>query len=93
VVGLDEAEKHAGKGGFATAAFADDGEGFARLNGKAYVVNGEEAVARGFVGEQATTAAVGFAEVARFEQRRRGSHRRTHLAEWSVCGGRNAGTA
>jgi hypothetical protein len=51
MVGLDETEKHAGESGFAAAAFADDSEGFARLNGKADIVNGDETVTFGFVGE------------------------------------------
>jgi hypothetical protein len=67
VVGLDETEKHASKGSFAAAALADDGKGFARLNGEAHIVNGEEAVAFVFVGEQAAAAAIGFAEVTSFE--------------------------
>jgi hypothetical protein len=51
VVGFDEAKEHAGEGGFAAAAFADDGEGFAGLNEEAYVVNGDEAISFCFVGE------------------------------------------
>jgi hypothetical protein len=92
VIGLDQAEEHAGQGGFAAAAFADDGEGFAGFDEETDVVNGDEAVAFCFVGEQTATAAVGLAKNAGFEQMGRG-HRRTHLAEWSRCGGRKAGTA
>jgi len=51
VIGLNETEKHAGEGGFAAAAFADDGEGFTRCYGEAHIVNGDEAIAFGFVAE------------------------------------------
>jgi hypothetical protein len=51
VVGFDEAKEHAGESGFAAAAFADDGEGFAGLNKEAHVVNGDEEISFCFVGE------------------------------------------
>jgi hypothetical protein len=92
VIGLDQAEKHACECGFATTAFADDGEGFAGLDEETYVVNGDEAVSFGFVGKESATTAVGLAKRASFEQMGR-RHRRTHLAEWWLCGGRKSGTA
>jgi hypothetical protein len=92
VVRLDQAEKHAGECSFAATAFADDGEGFTGLDEETYVVNCNEAVSFGFVGEESATTAVGLAKRASFEQMGR-RHRSTHLAEWWLCSGRKTGTA